>query len=238
MESTDMNIRFPESPFLLRCAESGRMGGTVEYDGGRIVDGGFIYLLGRPDIAEFAAREDAYRCRMMICMNEEWRSALLNRYPQMVRTVRRQMKAPDVLRVGGVPKLPDGFRLRMFGSDEFELHPFGHGAKYADYSDFLINGSGAVVYHDGDIVASCSTFISMDGEVEADISTKREYRRMGLAANCAAAMLRDCTFRGFRIHWDAQNEASTRLAERFGFTVEYAYEAFSFVEPETLDTNL
>ena len=235
MENTTENIRFPDAPFLLRCAESGRLGGTIEYDGGRIVDGGFIYLLGKPDINTFTEREEAYRSRMMICMNAEWRSALLEKYPQIVRTVRRQMKTPDVIRFGSVPKLPDGFNLRMFGADEFELHPFGHGRNYADYTDFLFNGSGAVVYHDGSIVSSCSTFISMNGEVEADISTIREYRRRGLAVACAAAMLRDCTFRGFKIHWDAQNEASMRLAERFGFTVDYAYEAFSFVAPETLE---
>ena len=224
-----------EKPFLLKCAENGKMGDTVEYDGGKIVDGGFIYLLGRPNIEIFVEHEEKYRDRMMVCMNEEWRAALLERYPQMVRTMRHQMKAPQKFIFGNVPPLPDGFSLKMFGEEEFRRYPFGHGRKYSDYNDFLWNGSGAVIYRGSGIVSSCSSFVSMNREVEADVSTLPEYRRCGLAANCAAAMLRDCTFRGIKIHWDAQNTASMHLAESFGFTEDYAYEALSFISPEPVD---
>ena len=79
---------------------------------------------------------------------------------------------------------------------------------------------------DGEIVASASSFLSLDGEVELDVSTAEEYRGMGLATACAVAMLRDCAARGITVHWDAQNAASRRLAEKLGFAVDRVYPVY------------
>jgi RimJ/RimL family protein N-acetyltransferase len=49
---------------------------------------------------------------------------------------------------------------------------------------------------------------------------------MGLATACAAAMLRDCMARGITVHWDAQNAASRRLAEKLGFVTDWEYPVY------------
>ena len=75
----------------------------------------------------------------------------------------------------------------------------------------------------GEIVSSASSFISLDREIEMDLFTAEAHRGKKLAAACAACMLRDCAERGITVHWDAQNEVSRHLAEKFGFKTESEY---------------
>lgn len=56
----------------------------------------------------------------------------------------------------------------------------------------MVNGNcsaGAVVYYGKEIVASASSFVSMNGEVELDVSTKEAHRGKNLATACVARML-------------------------------------------------
>ena len=106
------------------------------------------------------------------------------------------------------------------------MHPFGHGENYATYAEFLKHGAGAVVWYDGRIVASASSFLSLNNEVELDVSTEEAHRRKGLATACVSLMLKDCAARGITVHWDAQNEMSRRLAEKFGFEYDYSYNVY------------
>lgn len=48
---------------------------------------------------------------------------------------------------------------RLAGMDEaaFEQHPFSHGKNYPDWAAFQAEGSGAVVYYGGEIVAAASS---------------------------------------------------------------------------------
>ena len=108
----------------------------------------------------------------------------------------------------------------------FSLHPFSHGENYPDYEAFLKEGSGAVVYHNEEIVASASSFLSLEGEAELDVSTEESHRKKGLAEACVIQMLRDCMNRGITVHWDAQNEISLHMAEKYGFKLETEYSVY------------
>jgi len=39
-------------------------------------------------------------------------------------------------------------------------------------------------------------------------------------------MLKDCMERGIIVYWDAQNDASRRLAQKFGFEIEAWYSVY------------
>ena len=108
----------------------------------------------------------------------------------------------------------------------FEQHPFSHGENYPSFTAFQAEGSGAVVYDGNEIVAAASSFLSLEGEIELDVSTKEAHRGKGLAKACIARMLRDCMERGITVHWDAQNEVSRHLAEKFGFEAETKYSVY------------
>ena len=75
-------------------------------------------------------------------------------------------------------------------------------------------------------MAAASSFLSLDREIELDVFTKESHRGKKLAIACIARMLRDCMERGIIVHWDAQNDASRHLAEKFGFEAETAYSVY------------
>ncbi len=62
--------------------------------------------------------------------------------------------------------------------------------------------------------------------LELDVSTKEEHRGLGLATLCLSKMLEECMNKGFTVHWDAQNETSKHLAQKFGFEVEEEYSVY------------
>ncbi len=62
--------------------------------------------------------------------------------------------------------------------------------------------------------------------LELDVSTKEEHRGLGLATLCLSKMLEECMNKGLAVHWDAQNETSKHLAQKFGFEVEEKYSVY------------
>ena len=122
--------------------------------------------------------------------------------------------------------LPEEYRLELMDEAAFNQHPFGHGENYSSFSQFATEGAGAVVWKDGEIVASASSFLSMNGEIELDVSTKEEHQGLGLATLCLSKMLEECMNKGLTVHWDAQNETSKHIAQKFGFEVEEKYSVY------------
>ena len=142
------------------------------------------------------------------------------------------MKPAVNFRLDSETSIPEGFEVAAFDEAAFARHPFSHGKNYPSFAFFHRYGAGAVVWHRDEIVASASSFLSLDGEVELDVSTVEAYRGKGLATACISRMLRDCQERGIIVHWDAQNEISAHLAKKFGFEQECCYEV-RFLSKET-----
>ena len=136
------------------------------------------------------------------------------------------MKPACCFSISDFPVIPDGYRLAGMDGNAFAEHPFSHGINYASWSAFQAEGSGAVVYCGQEIVAAASSFISLGREVELDVFTEEAHRGKHLASACVAWMLRNCMERGITVHWDAQNEASRFLAQKFGFETETEYPVY------------
>ena len=213
-------------PLLYRAALRGRFGTCVRHGQGRILDALFVYLDGKPDPAALSALEAGYRGRPWVCLTDAWEDCVRTRFPGATVYCRAAMKPASRFRFPALRALPAGCRAAAMDEAAFGLHPFSHGANYASYGDFAREGSGAVVWRGGEIVAAASSFLSLDGEAELDVSKKPEHRNRGLAAACVEMMLRDCMARGIAVHWDAQNKASRHLAEKFGFALEAEYSVF------------
>ena len=213
-------------PLLYRAALRGVFGERRAFERGGIADALFVFLDGEPDPGSLAALETRYRARPWACLTEAWEDCVQARYP-LAKVFRRVSMHPAcAFRFPEPRALPAGCRVAGMDETAFDRHPFSHGVNYPSYAAFRAEGSGAVAWRDGEIVASASSFLSMDGEVELDVSTREEHRGRGLARACVAMMLRDCMARGITVHWDAQNEVSAHLAETFGFDVETAYSVF------------
>ena len=94
---------------------------------------------------------------------------------------------------------------------------------------------------DGKLVSSCVCVIIPNltrgirpyGFIE-NVVTHSDYRGKGLASACVSLMLNDCEKRGITVHWDAQNDTSRHLAEKFGYETESVYSVY-FLPRKTAD---
>ena len=213
-------------PLLYRAAVQGVFGKREEYTCSSITDALFVYLGGKPEPESAAQVDTHFRVRPLVCLTEEWEEQIRARYPETAIYRRTMMRPACRFIIPEKTKLPEGCRLSDMDEAAFDQHPFSHGMNYSCYAAFQAEGSGAVIYHGGEIVAAASSFLSLNGEVEMDIFTKETYRGKNLATACAARMLRNCMERGITVHWDAQNDISRHLAEKFGFETEEAYSVY------------
>ena len=213
-------------PLLYRAALQGTFGKREEYTRGSITDALFVYLDGEPEPESMSRVDACFRVRPLVCLTDAWEEPVRTRYPDAAVYRRTMMKPARRFIMPESIEIPEGYLLTGMDEAAFEQHPFSHGMNYSCFAAFRAEGSGAFIYHDGEIVAAASSFLSLNGEVEMDISTAETHRGKKLATACAARMLEDCMERGITVHWDAQNDLSRHLAEKFGCEAETAYSVY------------
>ena len=210
-------------PLLYRAALRGAFGRREQFSRSSITDALFVYLDGEPEEDSIGVVDSRFRNRPLVCLTKAWEEQIRARYPDAAVYRRTVMKPACRFAIPEDAELPEGYRLAVMDKAAFEQHPFSHGENYPSWAAFQAEGSGAVVYHGGEIVSAASSFLNLDGEIELDVFTKESHRGKNLAAACISRMLQDCMERGITVHWDAQNDVSRHLAERFGFEAETEY---------------
>lgn len=216
----------------------GAFGKRTAFSRGSITEALFVYLDGEPETESIAEVAADFRDRPLVCLSKAWQDQINAQYPDAAIYRRTVMKPSRGFTLPKNIEIPDGCRLADMDEAAFERHPFSHGENYASWTVFQAEGSGAVVYDGEEIVASASSFLSLNGEVELDVSTKESYRGKKLATACVARMLRDCMRRGIAVHWDVQNDISRHLAEKFGFETETDYSVYWLPPPHRTDKRL
>ena len=211
---------------IFRAAQAGLYGKTFSFSQGSITDALFVFLNGKPEEESLAALERQFMARPWVCLTEAWEKSIKSHFQNLQIFTRYMMKPQSSFPFPLLEPLPKEYQLEVMNEVAFNQHPFGHGENYSSYSQFAAEGAGAVVCKNGEIVASASSFLSLKGELELDVSTKEEHRVLGLATACISKMLEQCMNKGFTVHWDAQNETSKHLAQKFGFEVEEEYCVF------------
>lgn len=211
------------TPLLYHAALRGTFGKRDQYSRSSITDALFVYLDGEPEPESFAQVDSRFRNRPLVCLTKAWEECIKAQYPDVTVYRRTMMKPARRFILPKSIEIPKGYQLAGMDEAAFEQHPFSHGKNYASWDTFQAEGSGAVVYHGREIVATASSYLSLDGEVELDVSTKESHRGKKLATACIAKMLRECMEHGITVHWDAQNDTSRHLAQKFGFQIESEY---------------
>ena len=210
-------------PLLYRAALQGAFGRREKFSRSSITDALFVYLDGKPEEESIGVVDSRFRNRPLVCLTKAWEELIRSRYPNAAVYRRTMMKPACRFTIPENMELPEGYRLAGMDEAAFAQHPFSHGENYPCWAAFQAEGSGAVVYHGGEIVSAASSFLSLDREIVLDVFTKESHRGKKLAAACISRMLQDCMERGITVHWDAQNDISRHLAERFGFEAETEY---------------
>lgn len=129
-------------------------------------------------------------------------------------------------------RLPQGFsivqidrRLAMQCMEQDFSRDFC--SQFDSPEDFVRRGLGYCALFDGRIVAGASSYTIFDGGIEIEVDTHPAFRRRGLAAACAAALILECLDRGWYPSWDAANLSSVALSEKLGYHLDYAYPAYA-----------
>ena len=218
--------RIVDRPLLYRAALQGIYGKRTEFGRGSLTDALFVYLDGEPEPESMIELASGFRNRPLVCLTKAWKEQVETEYPDAVIYRRYMMKPSCCFIIPEDMTVPAGYLLTGMDETAFEKHPFSHGRNYSSWPAFQAEGSGAVAYHDGEIVAAASSFLTLNRELELDVFTKENHRRKNLAAACVAHMLQECMKRGFTVHWDAQNDISRHLAQKFGFEIETEYPVY------------
>jgi len=100
-------------------------------------------------------------------------------------------------------------------------------SNFISLEDYLKNGIGYVIMHNGEIISGAGSYSYCEGKIEITIGTKEEYRRKGLALACASKLILDCLERNVYPRWDAVNKYSVALAEKLGYDFEKEYVVYS-----------
>ena len=211
---------------IFKAAQAGLYGKTFSFSQGSITDALFVFLDGRPENESLSALENQFMARPWVCLTEDWEKSVKSHFQNLQIFTRYLMKPQSSFTFPLLQPLSKEYQLKLMDEVAFNQHPFGQGENYSSYKQFAAEGAGAVVWENGEIVASASSFLNLNGELELDVSTKEDHRGLGLATACLSKMLEQCMAKGFTVHWDAQNETSKHLAQKFGFEVEEKYSVY------------
>lgn len=99
---------------------------------------------------------------------------------------------------------------------------------WGSVSNFLENGFGYCLLHEGNIVSECISIFNSVQYVEVDITTHNDYRGLGLARNVAELFIDHCTENNRIPIWDCDvdNEASKKMAGKLGYERPIEYSIF------------
>jgi len=102
---------------------------------------------------------------------------------------------------------------------------------WASLDDFLTKSAGYCVISNNTVVALCyGSFRASERLWAIGVDTRKDYRRKGFAKVATREMLRLCQRRSIVPYWDCMetNLPSRRLADGFGFSLDFVYQVFWF----------
>lgn len=196
----------------------------------------FGFLAGKPnlDLLKMCEGKDI----ILVPKTQAWSDLIEGIYGDRIRAFTRYATKKDTaFDLGYLQSLVENL------SADFELYPIHSElyqtclqeewsrdlvGNYADVAQFLELGLGYVIVHKGQVVSGASSYASYSGGIEIEVDTRKDYRRMGLAAVCVAKLILVCLKRGLYPSWDAHTLTSLKLAEKMGYQLDKPYQAFEW----------
>ncbi len=108
-----------------------------------------------------------------------------------------------------------------------------HMQNFDSPDDFVERGFGFCILHQGEIVSAATTYAICDRGIEIQIDTRKDHRRRGLALSAGAQLLIHSLERNLDPNWDADNQASVKLAKKLGYTPIGTYPIYVLVRSRT-----
>ena len=177
---------------------------------------------------------------VMMAPSDDWNELIREIWADRLGTQVRTRMSADSLDINHLRELRDTL------SDEFKLErvdlatikrldkrqnmhiPIFFGSS----QEFIENGIGFCIKHEGKVISMASTFAPFIDEFEIEVRTNDDsrYRHRGFATVVSAALILYALEHGLVPHWDAANDASVGLALKLGYTNPVRWNAF-YVTP-------
>ena len=214
-------------PMILSCLQ-GHMGTLAVDDpegpwAAAVTVGDFCFLAGAPSRALAAGASAA----ILVPRTADWHPVIEAVWGQHVRPYTRYATRKDTNRfdraeLSALARPPQGVTLSPIDPAAYSLLGQADWSRdlrglFRDGADFCRRGIGFAAWRDGEIVAGASSYAIFDGGIEIEIDTHPDFRRIGLATACGAALVLACLERGLSPSWDAHTPVSLHLAEKLGY---------------------
>ena len=196
----------------------------------------FAFLAGEPNAA--LLRKCEGKDIILVPQNQAWADLIESQYGHRVRLFTRYATKKDTLfnreqLQSLVKSLPEEFELKSIDRSLYEaclaeIWSQDLVGNFGDFEQFLELGLGFVVLHKGQMVSGASSYASYSGGIEIEVDTREDYRGKGLAGVCAAKLILTCLERGLYPSWDAHTLTSLKLAEKLGYELDKAYQAYEW----------
>ncbi|MBC8531981.1 GNAT family N-acetyltransferase [Gehongia tenuis] len=233
---------------IIRGALEGAMGEvwaddtTRWYRAARISLGDFWFLGGDP--RSEGARElvdGAADGTVLVCQSEDWHLIVREIYGDRIRQIERyalEQKSThfDEDRLTAMTRtLPEGCRLAPLDAqlaEEALRHAWCREwvEQFDSPLDFARRGLGMCALCKGEIVAGAASYGICRGEIEIQVTTRKDFRKRGLAKAVSAALILECIQKRIRPNWDAAHRVSACLAQSLGYGKILPYPAFEVGE--------
>ena len=203
----------------------------------RIVVGDFVFYAGEPNLDMVKSTEGFFRESILTPQNDAWAAMIEEVWGDKTEKLTRFYikKETDIFDraklEGYASNLPEGYSMKLMDQDLVEQalseswcwHLCG---QYAGVEDFLRRGIGVGITWEGKLVAGASSYSVYDTGIEIEINTHVDHRGKGLATVCGAKLILECLDRGLYPSWDAADARSVHLAEKMGYHMDRAYNAW------------
>lgn len=194
---------------------------------------GYVFIGGNYDEKFLSELFDFMEGKTFVIVteNEKIRLAVIKHYRERCKIQHRfetVKKIPNPTYVDYTDSLPDGFTLKRFDEELYNQSICEEWSKdfcenFKSSDEFLKNGLGYGILHNGKLICGVTSFTYYSGGYEIIIATKEEYRKRGFAKIVAYKFIKETLKQGKLPSWDAAHEVSLKLAEDLGFELDYEY---------------
>jgi RimJ/RimL family protein N-acetyltransferase len=212
-----------------------------------------VVVLGLPKLMLFipggdpghaAAREYMYKppkVSAFIFQSKEWECLMKEIHAGKFVPMQRHAFTSEKLDAEHLRKLasniPHGYQLKQMDlnlakqlASERSEFASAHLVNFDSPEDFIARGFGFCILAGEEIVCAGTTFVFCSKGIEIQISTREKQRRKGLATVIAAQLLTYCLQNNLDPNWDAENEKSSNLAKKLGYTPQGNYPMWLVVD--------
>lgn len=199
-----------------------------------VVMGDFVFLSGEPKLSflkEVAGRDGL----LLIARNEGWQEQLpalagesfadYKCYPRY----RFSLAAKEDQLQQILSSLPEGMRLERIDQSWFEhsrkvawMRDFC--SQFACWEDYARWGCGFLLTKEGRPLSGASSYLVSESGFTIQVQTEDSQQGRGYAKFPSAALIAAALEQGIYPDWDADNEASARLAQRLDYRLEGSYQ--------------